>query len=72
MKIAELEYKSVIAFESKNQYSFEVDNELFTYEGYIPLDCSFEEAVKNYEHLAKAYPLVQKHRLCAGKTLKEF
>lgn len=72
MKIAELEYGQIIAFESKNQYCFETDNELFTYENYIPLDCSFDEAFKNFEHLTNAYPLIQKHTLCAGKTLREF
>jgi hypothetical protein len=72
MTIAELEYGQIIAFESKNQYCFEADRELFSYENYIELDCSFEDAVRNYETLLGASNLISKRNLCAGKTLREF
>jgi hypothetical protein len=72
MTIAELEYGQVIAFESKRQYCFEAERELFTYKNYIELNCSFEYAVENYGTLLNASSILAKHNLCAGKTLKEF
>ena len=71
MNIAELRGNHVIVFESKKQYSFSPNTELFTYHNYITLSCSFEDAKRNAEAIKKAMCFIEKSNMCAGAVVRE-